>query len=197
MPDSEAVGAMTPLREFFLLSSVITCFVDLLEGAGAATGAGGAAAGVACAGNFGAATGFAAAGAIVGASCFTFAEAAAGAAADFGLLGTTTGLLALVVFAAALATGLVAAFAAGFATGLAAGFAAGFTGLAAGFTAFAGFAAGFVAFFADAAAFAGAFFEGAADVFFTALALAVPLPLATTFFAVLRVLFAISVHRCG
>jgi hypothetical protein len=187
MPDSEAVGAMTPLREFFLLSSVITCFVDLLEGAGVATGTGGAAAAAACAGAFGTATVFATAGGIVGAACFTFEEAAAGAGADFGLLGATAGLLVFVGFDAAFAAGLGAVFTAGFAAGFATDFAAGF----------AAFAAGFVVFFAGAAAFAGTFFEGALDVFFTALALAVPLPLATTFFAVLRVLFAISVHRCG
>lgn len=195
MPDSEAVGAMTPLREFFLLSSVITCFVDLLEGAGVATGAGGVGA-VVCAGVFGGAAVVATAGAIVGATCFTFAEAAAGAGADFGLAGAATGLLAGVFFAAVFATGFGAAFAAGLATGFAAGFAATFAAFAAGFAAFAVLATGFVDFFAGAA-FAGTFFEAVLDVFFTALAPAATLPLATTFFAVLRVLFAISVHRCG
>lgn len=112
------------------------------------------------------------------------------------MLGAAAGLLAFVTFDAAFAAGLAAAFATGFALGLAATLPGDFAGFTAGFAARAVFAAGFTVFFAGTAVFAGVFFEAAAVGFF-AVAFAVPLPLATTFFAVLRVLFAISVHRCG
>ncbi|MBL8298819.1 MAG: hypothetical protein JNN30_10790 [Rhodanobacteraceae bacterium] len=179
-----------------MLSSVITCFVDLLEGAGVATDTGGIAAVVARSGAFGAVV-FATTGGIVGVSCFIFAEAVAGKGADFGLLGAAAAVLPFVVFNAAFAAGLDAAPATGLATGLAAGFGADFAAFSTGFTAFAVFAAGLAFFLAGAPAFAATFLGVVADTFFTALALAVPLPLATTFFAVICLLFAISVHRCG
>lgn len=135
-------------------------------------------------------------GGIVGAACFTFAEVAVGAGGDFGLLGAAAGLLVLVAFDAAFAAGLAAAFTTGFALGLAATLPADFAGFTADAAAFTVFAAGFTAFFAGAAVFAGVFLEAVPDGFF-ALAFTVALPLATTFFVVLRVLFAISVHRCG
>ncbi|MCQ4163682.1 hypothetical protein NM961_03050 [Tahibacter sp. P2K] len=168
--------------------------VGLLEGAGVA---GAASAALSAAGGcgvfFGAALADGADDSMLAGACFTTAEAAP----VFAELVTAGFFAAAGVFFAATAAGLAAGFAAVVLTLLAAGLLAALAGFAGLVALGAGFTVFLTAVLAALPAVLAATFLAGAAAFFTALAPRPGLPLAAAFFAVLPVLFAISVHRCG